>query len=119
MEETKRKSRLRPRRIIERPRLTRILDGSSAQVVMLIAPPGYGKTTLAEQWTAAEGRRVAWYSCRPSSADVAVLSVGIAQAAIEVLPGVDRRIRERLRAFGVTPGPALEAKLFLWPRSAE
>src|SRR5690242_6617841 len=89
MEETNRKSRLRPRRVIERPRLTRILDGSSARVRMLIAPPGYGKTTLAEQWTSAEGRRVAWYPCRPSSGDVAVLSVGLAQAAVDVFPGAD------------------------------
>ena len=65
---------------------------------MLIAPAGYGKTTLAEQWTAVEGRRAAWYPCRSSSSDVAVLSVGLAEAAIELLPGCDRRIRERVRA---------------------
>ncbi|MDF2751497.1 MAG: hypothetical protein K0T00_2673, partial [Gaiellaceae bacterium] len=38
------------RRIIERPRLTRLLDESPARIKMLVAPAGYGKTTLARQW---------------------------------------------------------------------
>jgi ATP/maltotriose-dependent transcriptional regulator MalT len=105
---TKAKSRLRPRRIIERPRLTRLLDSSNARVRMLIAPAGYGKTTLAEQWTAAGGRQVAWYRCRPASADVALLAVGIADAASGVLPGCDRRIRERMRA---TQNPPAEVEI--------
>ena len=29
---------------------------------MLVAPAGYGKTTLAEQWVAREGRRAAWFT---------------------------------------------------------
>ena len=40
------------RHIIERPRLTRLLVETSAQVIMLVAPAGYGKTTLARQWLA-------------------------------------------------------------------
>ena len=36
--------------IIERPRLTRMLDESKAKVILLLAPAGYGKTTLARQW---------------------------------------------------------------------
>ena len=40
------------RHIIERPRLTRLLDATPARVVMLVAPAGYGKTTLARQWLA-------------------------------------------------------------------
>ncbi len=124
MEARRKKSRLRPRRIIERPRLTRILDGSTAQVRMLIAPAGYGKTTLAEQWTSAEGRRVAWYPCRSSSADVAVLSVGLAQAAVELLPECDRRIRERVRGTQNPPAAVdLLAELLAedfaaWPAAA-
>ncbi len=50
------------RRIIKRPRLTRLLDDANARLVLLVAPAGYGKTTLARQWLA-EGRRLhAWYT---------------------------------------------------------
>ncbi len=95
---------LRRRRILERPRLIRALDRSHAQVRMLVAGPGYGKTTLAEQW-AAQGRRVAWIRARRSSADVAVLARQMAAAGAEVLPGCDRRLCERLN---VTQDPADE-----------
>ncbi len=82
---------LRRRRILERPRLIRALDRSRARVRMLVAAPGYGKTTLAEQW-AAQGRRVAWIRARRSSADVAVLARQMAAAGAEILPGCDRRL---------------------------
>ena len=39
------------RKIIERPRLTRLLN-SPPRIKMLVAPAGYGKTTLARQWLA-------------------------------------------------------------------
>lgn len=105
MRESGTKSRLRPRRIIERPRLTRLLDNSTARVRMLIAPAGYGKTTLAEQWTSAPGRTAAWYQCRRASADVAHLAIGLAEAASAILPGCDTRLRERLLA---TKDPSVE-----------
>jgi ATP/maltotriose-dependent transcriptional regulator MalT len=38
------------RRIIKRPRLTRMLDESGARIILLVAPAGYGKTTLAHEW---------------------------------------------------------------------
>ncbi len=85
------------RRIIERPRLTRMLDASPARVRMLIAPAGYGKTTLARQWTGTEERPAVWYVGSPASADVAALAAGVAKAGSELIPSCDKRIRERLR----------------------
>lgn len=85
------------RRIIERPRLTRMLDASPARVRMLIAPAGYGKTTLARQWTGTEERPAVWCVGSPASADVAALAAGVARAGLELIPGCDKRIRERLR----------------------
>ena len=38
--------------IIKRPRLTRLLDETEARVILLVAPAGYGKTTLAREWLA-------------------------------------------------------------------
>ncbi|HEX6761959.1 MAG TPA: hypothetical protein VF094_04080, partial [Gaiellaceae bacterium] len=40
----------RERGLIERPRLTKMLDECEARVILLLAPAGYGKTTLARQW---------------------------------------------------------------------
>ncbi len=41
---------IRRARIIDRPRLTRRLDACGARIILLIAPAGYGKTTLAREW---------------------------------------------------------------------
>jgi LuxR family transcriptional regulator, maltose regulon positive regulatory protein len=84
------------RRIIKRPRLTRILDESSARIILLVAPAGYGKTTLAHEWL--DSKMSAWYRGSPASADVAALAVGLATAAAEIVPGAGERMRQRLRA---------------------
>ena len=82
------------RHIIERPRLTRLLDETSARVIMLVAPAGYGKTTLARQWLA--NRPHAWYQGSASSGDVAALAIGIAEAVEPMFSGAGRRLREWL-----------------------
>jgi LuxR family maltose regulon positive regulatory protein len=84
------------RRVIERPRLTRMLDETHARIILLTAPAGYGKTTLARQWVVQ--RPNAWYRGTPASADVAALALGLAVAAGEIVPGAEGRLRERLRA---------------------
>jgi DNA-binding CsgD family transcriptional regulator len=85
-------------RIIERPRLTRLLDESGARIILLIAPAGYGKTTLARQWLSQGGRKVAWYQGTPASADVAALAIGVAAATSGIVPGAGQRMKERLKA---------------------
>jgi ATP/maltotriose-dependent transcriptional regulator MalT len=52
-----RKGRTLKRRIIQRPRLLALLAGSKARVRTLVAPAGFGKSTLAEQWVGQDGRR--------------------------------------------------------------
>jgi DNA-binding NarL/FixJ family response regulator len=94
---------LRRRRIIERPRLFALLDDSRARVRTLVAPAGYGKSTLAEQWVARDGRRGAWFTARSSSTDVAGLALGVARACGPLVEGCDLRLREHLRAL---PAPA-------------
>ncbi|HYX89156.1 MAG TPA: hypothetical protein VE753_07290, partial [Gaiellaceae bacterium] len=84
------------RHIIERPRLTRLLDATSARVIMLVAPAGYGKTTLARQWLA--HRPHAWYQATPASGDVAGLAVGLAESLAELTPTATQQLSERLLA---------------------
>jgi len=77
-----------------------MLDDSTAQIRILIAPAGYGKTTLAREWLGEPERRDVWYRGGPASADVAALSAGIAEAASEIIPDAGKRMRDRLRATG-------------------
>src|SRR5215212_423416 len=88
------------RRIIRRPRLTSILDESTARIRLLVAPAGYGKTTLAREWLGEPGKRPLWYRGGPASADVAALAVGVAELASQVVPDAGNRMRDRLRATG-------------------
>lgn len=84
------------RKIIERPRLTRLLDESPARIKMLIAPAGYGKTTLARQWLTA-GRQSTWCVCGRQSQDIAALTASIVEAMNAVVPGVGDRAEQRVR----------------------
>jgi LuxR family transcriptional regulator, maltose regulon positive regulatory protein len=58
------------RHIIKRPRLTRLVDESEARIILLVAPAGYGKTTLTRDWVSElAGLRVAWYRAESAAAD--------------------------------------------------
>ena len=112
------------RRIIRRPRLTTLLDESPARIKLLVAPAGYGKTTLAQEWLAAPERRGVWYRGGPASADVAALAAGLAVTTSDVVSGAGQRLRERLRATA-NPEEELEVLVDLlaedlqaWPASA-
>ena len=63
--------------IIERPRLITLLEEGDARVILLAAPAGYGKTTLARQWSARQTGPVAWHRTTRASGDVAALAVAL------------------------------------------
>jgi LuxR family transcriptional regulator, maltose regulon positive regulatory protein len=85
------------RHIIERPRLTRLLDDASARVIMLVAPAGYGKTTLARQWLA--NRPHAWLQANEASSDVVALAVELARALSTLGLNTTRQLLERVRTM--------------------
>ena len=76
--------------IIRRPRLTRLLDETSARIILLVAPAGYEKTTLAREWLSE--RPHVWYRGTLATADIAALALGIAKAAT-VIPGAGDRLK--------------------------
>jgi LuxR family maltose regulon positive regulatory protein len=85
--------------IVPRSRLLRRLtDSPQATVVSLIAPAGYGKTTILAQW-AARQPRVAWVSVDRRDNDPAVLLTYIAVA----LDRVETLVSTVFRALS-TPG---------------
>jgi len=60
----------RESRIIERPRLIKLLDETDARTILLLAPAGYGKTTLARQWAKTLNGAV-WVTLTAAHTDVA------------------------------------------------
>lgn len=116
------KPQVRRRRIIERPRLTSLLDESQGRIKMLVAPAGYGKTTLARQWL--EGKLASWYTTTAASTDVAALAAGLRRAAGAVVPGAGDALIERLPVTARPDDDApllasmLSQDLMCWPRDA-
>jgi len=110
------------RRIIERPRLTRLLSESESRVMLLVAPAGYGKTTLARQWL--RDRKHAWYQATPASSDVAALALGLARAAETVVDGASQPVLARINSarnpseIADAVVPELAATLAEWPVDA-
>jgi LuxR family maltose regulon positive regulatory protein len=106
VEGTATKQPVRRRRIIERPRLTTLLDESQGRIKMLVAPAGYGKTTLARQWL--EGKTCAWYTGTPASMDVAALAAGLRAAIASLVPHSGEALLERL---SITSRPEAEVEV--------
>jgi LuxR family transcriptional regulator, maltose regulon positive regulatory protein len=69
-----------------------MLDETDARVLLLLAPAGYGKTTLARQWVKTLNGAI-WLGARSAHGDIATLSEEIAASA-----GHPRFIQEFLRA---------------------
>ena len=85
------------RRVIKRPRLTRNLSATDARVILLVAPAGYGKTTLMREWLAEGSRPHAWISAVAASSDVAALSASVASSVMSIIPSAGAALHERLR----------------------
>jgi ATP/maltotriose-dependent transcriptional regulator MalT len=102
--------------IIKRPRLTKILDESESRIILLCAPAGYGKTTLAREWVATRDEPVLWYSGGPAMADGAALAVDLA----ELLAGAESELTAGIRALAARgeDGRVLAKALLSAPKSS-
>ena len=113
-----------PPQVIERPRLTVLLDQATARIVLLVAPAGYGKTTLARQWLTKRGTSSVWYRASRSSCDVAVLASDLAEAESRDFGLSCARIAQRLRTSAdpngeaTTLGKVLAEDFDEWPDGA-
>src|SRR5713101_114780 len=95
--------------MIKRPRLTKLLDESEALIILLCAPAGYGKTTLAREWVETRSEAVAWYGARPLTSDVAAFAHDSAEVFESVGTTANPRLSELARtlAAGGQPVSAL------------
>ena len=79
--------------------VTRLLDVSDVPVISVVAPAGYGKTTLLAQWAARKEPRVAWVSVDAGDNDPAVLLSYLAVALDRIEP-IDPGIFRALASAG-------------------
>src|SRR5215510_600476 len=92
--------------IIERPRLiARLEEDGGSRVSVLAAPAGYGKTTLARQWSQRQAGPVAWYRTTRASGDVALLAVQLDELLASIAPDLPREPEKVATIASVNPSP--------------
>ncbi len=96
---------LRPA-IVSRPRLVERLATSDAPVGIVVAPPGFGKTTLLVQWQASEERSFAWLSLDEGDDDPIAFWASLVASIARVIPGFGSTVAPALSSMG---GLALDA----------
>jgi LuxR family maltose regulon positive regulatory protein len=80
----------------------RLIASDQCQVVAVVAPAGYGKTTLLAQWSERKQPRVAWLSADDRDNDPAVLLTYLA-VALDRVERIDPRVFRSL----ATPGTGI------------
>jgi LuxR family transcriptional regulator, maltose regulon positive regulatory protein len=75
--------------------LERLTRGMPCPIVSVVAPPGYGKTTLLSQWAERNGQAFAWVSIDEGDNDPKVLLTYVAKALDGVEP-IDGRVFDAL-----------------------
>src|SRR5215510_6285138 len=75
--------------------IERLAHGDPRPIVSVIAPPGYGKTTLLSQWAERNGQAFAWVSVDEADNDPKVLLSYVAEALTAVEP-IDQRVFDAL-----------------------
>ena len=75
-----------PRDALTRTRCTDVLRESWPRLVLLAAPPGFGKTTLLAQWREVDGRAFACVSLDPGDNDPVTFWGYIVQAIRHAVP---------------------------------
>jgi LuxR family maltose regulon positive regulatory protein len=97
-------SKLRPpwsrRGLVPRVSLVDRLLCTEAPIVAVLAPPGYGKTTVLAQWSLLNERRTAWVSLDERDNDPGVLLSYLAAALDRVAP-IDPTLRRSLASPAV------------------
>ena len=92
------------RRLVRRSRLLDAIAGSARRTVLLVAPAGYGKTTLARQWLEVAGG--SWVGLSTASADVPVLAREVGRALSDLRDFDLGRVEGALSAAKTPPDQA-------------
>jgi LuxR family maltose regulon positive regulatory protein len=79
--------------------IERLARGDLPPIVSVVAPPGYGKTTLLSQWAERNGQSFAWVSVDEADNDPKVLLSYVA-AALDGVEPIDGRVFDALASPG-------------------
>jgi LuxR family transcriptional regulator, maltose regulon positive regulatory protein len=93
---------LRPGTVRRSSLIDRLTRDEPTSVVSVIAPPGYGKTTLLSHWAECSDQAFAWVSVEEPDNDPKVLLTYVAEALDAVEP-IDERVFDAL----VSPGSSV------------
>ena len=77
---------LRPGTVRRSPLIERLARGDPRPIISVVAPAGYGKTTLLSQWAERNGQAFAWVSVDEPDNDPKVLLTYVAEALDAVQP---------------------------------
>src|SRR5439155_8498890 len=92
---------------MDRPRLLTFLRSDPAKLVLVVAPPGFGKTTLVAQWREADERPFAWISLDRADNDPMVLWSYIVEAIGRVSSAFRQAAESTLRSGADLVGGAV------------
>ena len=90
---------VRPGTIRRTSLLDRLADGEPRRIVSVVAPPGYGKTTLLSQWAERSGLPFAWVSIDERDDDAKVLLTYVAEA-LDAIEPLGERVFDALASPG-------------------
>ena len=86
---------MRPGTVRRSPLIGRLRRSGPGPVVAVVAPPGYGKTTLLSQWAEDDARAFAWVSVDEMDNDPKVLFTYVAEA-LDAIEPVGERVFDAL-----------------------
>jgi LuxR family transcriptional regulator, maltose regulon positive regulatory protein len=81
------------------PLIERLAQSGPCPIVSIVAPVGYGKTTLLSQWAERSGHSFAWVSVEEPDNDPKILLTYVAEALDAVEP-IDGRVFDALASSG-------------------
>jgi len=101
---------------VPRTRLDRFYEGARGGVLRVLAPGGYGKSTLVAGWIACDDRRVAWIDLEPVDNDPTVFADALCRAldldtsiVRPTYPSAALSKRDFVEKFGPAFGAAIAA----------
>src|SRR4051812_3389659 len=93
--------------VVPRPILVKRLREEPGPLALVVAPPGYGKTTLLEEWDRHDDRPFAWVTAQEEHDDATAFVGAIERALHAASPAAVRGIEDASRS----PGRSLDAPL--------